>query len=158
MDVDTRQVSVLLRDETRPIYAPKLSADEKWIAFQAVEQPTTRTIYAAPFRAGQPVGKNEWVRITDGSFMDRNSNWSPDGTLIYFLSERDSFRCIWAQRVDPATKQPQGAPFAVAHFHNAVRSLMNIDGPGQVGITVAPDRIIYSIGELTANIWMTQLR
>ena len=37
--------------------------------------------------------------------------WSPDGNLLYFLSERDGFRCIWGQKLDPASKRPLGAPF-----------------------------------------------
>ena len=43
--------------------------------------------------------------------------WSPDGRLVYLLLDRDGFRCLWAQRLDAATKQPLGTPFAVQHWH-----------------------------------------
>ncbi len=158
LDTATRKVSLLYQHPKFQTYAPKVSNDEKWAAFQIVEQPTTRTLYVAPFRTDAPVPPAEWVRVTDGRFLDRNPVWSPDGGLLYFLSERDSFRCIWAQRVDRATRHPVGQPFAVAHFHNAMRSLMNIDGPGQIGVTVAEGRLVFSNGELTGNIWYTQLR
>ncbi|MBM3797033.1 MAG: hypothetical protein FJW31_23980 [Acidobacteria bacterium] len=142
-----------------PAYVPKLSLDEKWAAFQTVEQPTTRTLWAAPFRStGGAVPVEEWVQVTDGKSLDRNPAWSPDGTLLYFLSERDSFRCVWAQHLDARTRRPLGQPFAVAHFHNAPSSLGNIDGPGQVSVMVSADRLVYSAAELTANIWVTELR
>lgn len=32
-----------------------------------------------------------------------------------FFSDLEGFRCIWAQRLDPATKQPEGPAFAVRH-------------------------------------------
>jgi Tol biopolymer transport system component len=153
----TRQVTELLRHEKFPLYAPKLSPDEKWVAFQAIPIPTARTIYVAPFRPGQKVPPSEWVQVTDGSAMDRSPAWSPNGSMLYFLSERDSFRCVWAQRLDPQTKKPAGSPFAVSHFHTAVRNLMNIDGPGQVSLTVAPDKLVFSMGELTGNVWLAAL-
>jgi Tol biopolymer transport system component len=157
LEVATGKIEPLLTHKEQPIYAPKLSPDENWVAFQVVQRPTSRVIYAAPFRPSGKTETSEWVQITDGSVMDRNPAWSPDGSLLYFLSERDSFRCIWAQRVDRATKKPVGRPFAVAHFHNSVRSLMNIDGPGQVSLSVAKDRLIFAMGEIVANIWLAQL-
>jgi hypothetical protein len=157
LDANTKKVTEILRHEKFPLYAPKLSPDEKWLVFQAVEQPTARIMYIAPFRGNEKVPFAEWVQVTDGSAMDRNAAWSPDGSTLYFLSERDSFRCIWAQRLEPKTLRPAGAPFAVAHFHNAVRNLMNIDGTGPVSLTVAPDKLVFSLGEQTGNIWMASL-
>ena len=158
-NTQTRTPTPLYQHPKLPVYAPKLSFDEKWAAFQTVEQSTTRTLWVAPFRTtGGAVPVEEWVQVTDGKHLDRNPAWSPDGTLLYFLSERDSFRCVWAQRLDARTRRPHGDPFAVAHFHNASSSLGNINGPGQVSVTVSADRLVYSAAELTANIWATELR
>ena len=110
LDAATRQVSPLYRHPRFQVYAPKLSSDEKWVAFQAVEQNTTRTLYVAPFRPGPEIPPEEWIEVTNGRFLDRNPYWSPDGNLLYFLSERDSFRCIWALRLHPSTRQPLGDP------------------------------------------------
>lgn len=158
LDVATRQISTLIKHDKFPLYAPKLSPDNKWVAFQVVDRPTSRVLYVAPFRGNQQIPASEWVAITDGSAMDRNPAWSPSGNIVFFLSERDAFRCIWGQRVDPKTMNPVGRPFALAHFHNAVRSLMNIDGPGQVSLSVAKDRMVFAMGEFLANVWMAQLR
>lgn len=158
LEVATRAVSVMLRHPQYPLYAPKLGPGNKWVAFQMVDRPTSRVLFVAPFRPGQEVPVSEWIQVTDGSAMDRNPAWSPDGSLLYFLSERDAFRCIWAQRMEPGTRRPVGRPFAVAHFHNSVRSLMNIDGPGQVSLSVAADRIVFAMGEFMGNVWMAELR
>ena len=158
MEVRSRQISPLLQHPKLPIYAPKVSPDGHWIAFQTVERPTARTLFIARFDGSGPIPHEQWIRVTDGSSMDRNPAWSPNGNVLYFLSERDSFRCIWATRLDPETRRPAGTAFPVAHFHNAVRSLMNIDGPGEVGLSAAADRLVFAMGEITGNVWMAGLR
>ncbi len=83
-------------------------------------------------------------------------DWSPDGNLLYFTSDRDGFRCIWAQRLDPQTKHPVGEAFEVYPFHRTGLSPMNI-GLGYFGISLAPDKIVINLGELTGNIWIADL-
>lgn len=82
--------------------------------------------------------------------------WSPDDNTLYFISSRDSFRCIWAQRMNPKSKQSAGEPFPVAHFHQARRSLRVVDS-GLIGLAVARDKIVLSEIERTGNIWRAQL-
>ena len=94
----------------------------------------------------------DWIPVTDGENLDDKPRWSPDGNLIYFTSERDGFRCIWAQRLDRALKRPAGAPFSVHHFHTSRRSLMNV-GLGPLEISVARNALVFNLGERTANIW-----
>jgi hypothetical protein len=62
--------------------------------------------------------------VTDGSSQDFKSRWSKDGNLIYFVSTRDGFRCLWAHRLDPTTKQPKGSPFEIYVSHRAQLSLL----------------------------------
>ncbi len=81
--------------------------------------------------------------------------WSPDDNTLYFISSRDSFRCVWAQRMNPKSKQSAGEPFPVAHFHQARRSLRVVDS-GLIGLAVARDKIVLSEIERTGNIWRAQ--
>jgi eukaryotic-like serine/threonine-protein kinase len=156
LDVATRQVTEIYRHSQYPLYAPRFSPDMKWVTFQMVDRPAARTLVIAPHRGARAVPETEWIPVSDGTAMDRNPVWSPGGNLLYFLSERDSFRCLWAQRIHPQTRKPVGDPFAVEHFHNAMRNLMNIDGPGQVNISPGPDSIVFAMGELTGNIWLAE--
>ena len=88
--------------------------------------------------------------------MDREPRWSPDGSLLYFLSERDGFRCLWAQRLDPATKHAVGLPRGIHHFHRSRLANLMAD-TGQIGLAVTSDKIYLSLEEVTGNLWMTKL-
>jgi Tol biopolymer transport system component len=134
----------------------RFSPDDRWISFHAIT-PTTRRIFVAPFHGAAPIPEDQWIPITDGKGMDRYTDWSPDGKMLYFLSERDGFRCIWAQRLDPATKHPSGDAFPVRHFHTSRRSLLATPDPIWTGMSVAIDKIVFSMTEQTGNIWMKDL-
>jgi hypothetical protein len=73
--------------------------------------------------------------------------------LIYSASDRDGFTCIWAQRLDAATKRPLGAPFAVFHAHNARISLAN---QGETYLSIGRDKMLFNMTERTGNIWMAE--
>ena len=75
-----------------------------------------RRIYLVPF-TGEPVPESQWSLIVDGTDFDRQPVWSPSGDMIYFQSDRDGTRCIWAQRVDTSTRKAVGEPFAAHHIH-----------------------------------------
>jgi hypothetical protein len=124
--------------------------------FQTVTSQTQRQIFVARLQNWTAAGENDWIPITDGSGLDRNSVWSPDGNLLYFLSERDGFRCFWAQRLEPASKRPLGPAFAVQHFHQARRSLMAFNEVVEIGLSVARDKIVFSMPEYTGNVWMAR--
>jgi hypothetical protein len=98
----------------------------------------------------------EWIPVSDGKTMDREPRWSPNGNVLYFLSTRDGNNCIWAQRLDKATKRPTGEPIAILHLHSARLSL-NIADTGLIGLSVTAERVIFSMRERTGNIWMTRV-
>jgi hypothetical protein len=153
-------------------YGPSFSPDGSKVAFRSDrdgggiyavavlggDNDGTRTIYVTRFRDGSPGGRETWIPVTSGNEMDREVRWAPGGALLYFLSERDGFRCIWAQRLDRQTKQPAGAAFPVYHFHHSQQSLMSIGSPGKVGLSIANGALIFSLAETTGNIWMARGR
>ena len=69
---------------------------------------------------------------------------------------RDGFRCIWAQRLDPATKHPVGSPFAIFHSHSAKLSLANQEAV--LLPVVGRDKMFFSMGERTGNIWIAEFK
>jgi hypothetical protein len=125
------------------------------VAFhRAVFDTTLRRLYVAPVKDfTSPIPEREWIPISEEG-GNREAVWSPSGRLVYYLSDRDGFRCVWAQRLDPSTGKPAGPVAAVQHFHAAGRSILGVGGsPGAVGLTVLRDRLVLALGDRRGNIW-----
>jgi Tol biopolymer transport system component len=89
-DIDSGRETLLLRHPKYSVTAARFSPDGRWMSFQIViEAATRRQIFITPIRNGAAAAEAEWIPVTDGSGLDRNAVWSPDGNLLYFLSERD---------------------------------------------------------------------
>ena len=162
LDTVSRQKVNLVHASLHPdyiLYGGRYSPDGRWIAFHAVvDGSPNRKIFLAPVRDGRGAGEAEWISVTDGSQVENDACWSPDGSLVYFLSERDGFRCIWAQRLHRVTKHPAGPPFAIGHFHHARRLLTRLGTKSAAtGLSVARDKLVLAFGELTGNIWLSEL-
>jgi eukaryotic-like serine/threonine-protein kinase len=125
----------------------KFSPDGRWFSFVTLG-PDGQHAYLAP-TSELPVPESAWIRVMDGEAWA----WSPDGNLLYATSWQDGHACIWARRLQPVTKQPVGEPFAIFHFHSARLSLSN-----QIEHTldVGGNRLVFSMGERTGNIWMAE--
>jgi eukaryotic-like serine/threonine-protein kinase len=108
----------------RDSFDPRFSPDGRWVAFHISVDIPRRKMFIAPLRPGAPAPEHEWIPITDGSALDCFASWSPDGSVLYWISERDGFRCIVAQRLHSVTKRPVGTMFYIAHLHSARRSMI----------------------------------
>ena len=114
-------------------------------------------ILIAPVQHGAPAGQAKWIAVTDGRNNDDKAQFSPDGNTVYFTSTRDGYLCIWAQRLDPATKHPLGSPFALEHFHNSEGRAAAFN---QIfsDLTVARDKILINLPHVQPDTWMTQMQ
>ncbi len=158
-DLNSPPPKVILRAGDADLYAPKFSPDERWIAFHArALQGQMRRIFVAPYRGASEVPRSEWTPVTDGASNDAHPQWPKSGDALYFLSERDGFRCLWAQPLDPATKRPAGQAAPIAHFHEPGLSASTISNPGIVRPNVTRDRIILTLAETTGNLWEMEPR
>jgi len=154
-DIESGVETSFLHHPKFSVTAARFSPDERWVSFQIVlEAATRREIFVAPVHGGAAADQAEWIPITDGSGLDRNAVWSPDGNLLYFLSERDGFRCFWAQPLDRTSKRPVRRPFPVYHFHQARRSLMPFQEVAGIGLSVTRNGLIFSLTETNGNIWL----
>ena len=130
------------------------SPDDRWISFHGFPVPGRTQVYIAPFEEGVHNDPDQWI-LTSGRVHDDKARWSPDGNLIYFHSDRDGFTCLWAQRLDPETKNPEGSAFAIQHFHRLQRSW----GAVQLNLRnydVARDKIVLPLAELSGNVWLME--
>jgi len=142
---------IVLKDSKYGIAAPRFSSDGRWVVFHTTLGPTQRQLFITQYPS-----KGDWIPLTDGTGLDRNGVWSPNGNLIYYLSERDGFRCIWAQKLDALSKKPSGPAFPIAHFHSTRHSLFPLTNVGQIGLTVAPGKLVFSLAELNGNVWVAK--
>jgi Tol biopolymer transport system component/predicted Ser/Thr protein kinase len=162
VDPETGQKQQLLElKQTGPwtsyVSAPRPSWDDRWITFyrNAIDGGRTQ-VTVVPVHPGRSAEVSEWIPITDGKTVDMLPEFSPDGSILYFFSQRDGARCLWVQRLDPTTKKPSGPAEPVYHFHSARRSPIN-NKSGQNAISVARNKIALQITERLGNIWMAEI-
>lgn len=158
VDISARTDDLFAANAPNALYQTKLSPDDRWTTIESVSTNDMNSrIYVAPVsnHAVEPV--QTWIPVAFSEGWDDKPRWSPNGDLLYFLSDHDGFRCLWAQRLDTQTKHPRGEPFAVHHLHSARLSPINV-GLGFLETAVGPDKIVINLGELTGNIWAMKQR
>ena len=156
LDLDTGRKTDILKLHLANTGSYRISWDDRWVVFYGIVDAGHTLMFIAPIREGAVTDQSEFVSVTDGSTFDITPEMSPDGNLLYFLSDRDTHRCLWAQRLDPADKHPMGPASPVQHFHRASLSPDYVKG-GQRAIAVALDKIVITVAEHLGNIWMKAL-
>jgi hypothetical protein len=136
-------------------FGGRFSPDKRWVALCAgTRDSAKREIVVVPNAPGRVLAENEWVPISEGQTSDREPFWAPDGRQLFFLSERDGFRCIWARPMDPRTGTPTGPAQAIAHFHHARELLRSpVPSTSAIGLTATADALIVTVAASTGNLW-----
>jgi Tol biopolymer transport system component len=153
LDLKSLKVTPFLVEDTTDTGDACFSPNGRWVAFVgsskmgSVAKPWRSTIFVAPYRKDR-VPKSEWIPISANDF-DYAPRFSYDGKLIFFLSDRDRFECVWAQRLG-TDMHPDGKPFAVFHSHERKRPL----GWYLVRLGVGPHAVVFELNELGGNIWL----
>ena len=148
----TGQSALWLEHPEFSIARVRFSHDDRWISFLTLRGDRGR-VYVAPFRPEAGPKPDEWIAITGQDTFHDKPEWSPDGALLYYTSDRDGLLCIYAQRLDPASRRPVGTAMEVYHSHSARRSIMNANII-EHDVAVTRDKLLFHLGEVTGNIWM----
>jgi len=156
LEVATGARSEYMQDSQLGLVVSSISDDGKWAAFAAFRTDRDFAMFVAPFSPDRPPAQSEWIRIPHSPKAHPNARWSPDGNMLYFSSEQDGYPCIWAERLDPATKHPRGEPFGVQHFHAA--SLRMVVPSLFEPIALAFDKVVLSLENRSAGLWMLKLQ
>jgi len=136
-------------DANTNLWQSRYSPDGHWIVFEASEHRPTEhkmTIYVTP-AAGGP-----WTTITEGKHWDDKPRWSPDGRIIYFLSERGGFFNVWGIHFDPVKGKTEGEPFQVTSFDNP--RLMVAEVMPDVGLSLTQNQLIVTVSQVSGSIWV----
>lgn len=158
VDPLTGSKAVIVQKPGFNLFAPDFSPDGRWIVFQAC--PTelcnfrAEQVFVAPLTGDLPVAPERWITITGLDHFDSGPAWSRDGKMLYFTSFRDGSNCLWAIRLDSATKRPIGQPYAVRHFHTNPRQNSGSIWPI---FSMSQDRIIISLEQVQSELWMMRL-
>lgn len=144
------QMRVVTSHREENLYQARFSPDGRWISFctAKMNQAGISTIYVVPTSGGA------WTRITDGRNFDDKPRWSPDGRMLYFISNRSGFFNVWGIQFNPVTGKPVGEPFRVTALAS----------PGQIiledvrimELALAADRLILPMMEVSGNIWILE--
>ena len=154
VDLQTGNQKLFLDKPGFSLFQASFSPDDRSVALIGCRNDGSEgcQIFLAPIENGIPAQSDRWIAVDHPSRWDDKPRWSPNGNMLYFVSDRDGYLCLWAQRVAPGEKDLVGKPFPVYHFHNARLAMANVD-TGTLEIGVAEDKIVVGLGELTGNIW-----
>jgi hypothetical protein len=108
--------------------------------------------------AQKMLGSSEWIPVMPVSDSFHFAFWSERGDLIYNLTARGgsgNLKWLEAQPVDEATKHPIGVPTEIYEFSDMLVPGMD---PNWNTITAGGGRIVLELGEVSTNIWTTDLK
>lgn len=128
-----------------------LSPDDRWMAFVLSRPNGDAAIYAVPI-GEKTVSEKDGVVVFEDSRYLGSPAWSPNGRILYFISERDGRPCVWGRRLDPKTKIPLGNMFALYHSHKSFYSL-NVP-PGNAALAIAENKLVFFMCTIMGNIYM----
>ena len=147
-DLEGGAETPLLELEKGAILDTDVSWDDGWLAATIGRPDGTIALQVVPVgeRAAPPT---EWIPVAASEPGLASPRWSPDGSRLYYMANRDGLVCLWAQALDPATKRPRGEPVAVFHAH---RNPWRTNLPrGSFAFRVGRDRIVFNAAEITAT-------
>ncbi len=137
-------------DAKTNLWQSRFSPDGRWILFEAEQNEVLfhkSALYVTPAGGGGP-----WTTITQGQHWDDKPRWSPDGRIIYFISERKGYFNVWGIHFDSVKGKTEGEPFQVTSFDNP--KLMVAEVMPNVGLSLTQDKLIVTASQVSGSIWV----
>lgn len=128
----------------------------EYLLFTSSVNGASSRIFAARFSSQEPRIEGPWITFTSEGESADHPRWSGDGKTAFYLSNRDGFTCLWAQRFDVASGTLSGEPFVITHYHNH-RWGPERTAPFVLGLAVAGQSVFMNLGEVTETVWRGRL-
>jgi Tol biopolymer transport system component len=125
------------------------SPDGRWIVFEAATRLPTKgesRLYVVPAAGGT------WTRLLEGEHWDDKPRWSPNGNMIYFVSNRGGFFNVWGIHFDATKGKPVGEPFRVTAFETP--ALMLASPIDIADLSITQNRLVLNLEDLSGSIWV----
>jgi Tol biopolymer transport system component/predicted Ser/Thr protein kinase len=129
------------------LYSVALSPTGREVAFVVSHPDGSVSLYAAPV-GDRPSARASWMELETGRHYIASPSWSRDGRTLFYVSNRDDFFCVWAQRFS-ADGRPTGQPFAAFHDHRPPDMKMYRMGV----VSAAADRLYMLLAEFKGDLW-----
>ena len=151
-DPRTGLQQALLRANDGSLSDASWSAANELLLFTQVKNEKKRLFAVRLPRATGKIEGN-WINIPVEGTPDR-PRWSADGKAIFFVSTQDGFRCIYGQAFSGSA--PQGAPYAIAHFHHGHRAIDTVL-PRSFNMSVGEKSLFFNLGDQSSAIELGHL-
>jgi Tol biopolymer transport system component len=155
LDLGTGAEQTVLEVEGRALLDADLSWDDAWLVVRTGEPEGATVLHVLPLGVS-PAPHGEWIEIAGREEWVGPPRWSADGRLVYYLSDRDDFTCVWARALDPATRHPAGEPFPVVHAHDSRMKMLAVQ-KGVWSLTASADRLVFNAAEASGNVYTAML-
>ena len=140
-------VRVIASDPHRELFNARLSPDQQWILFQALDRRPqgTSTLFVMAASGGP------WLPTTDPRVFADKPHWSPDGQTILFVSDRSGSLNVWAQPFDLSSGKPLGGAFQVTSFDSERQMISS--NLSDMDLAITRDQLLLPIAESTGQLW-----
>jgi Tol biopolymer transport system component len=148
----------VLRHPSHGVQGGRISPDGKRIVFELDRGPDGVQLFTAPFHGLNPIPQGEWVPVSDPNASSFEPAWAPDGSSIYFLSERSGSRDLWIQRLQP-DGSIHGPALLVHAFHDPQLTPLTYLGlhPRYVGLSISSNDAVLTLAEMHTTLWVGRL-
>jgi Tol biopolymer transport system component len=155
IDLATGQEETVLEVDRGVLLDADLSWDDEWLTLRTGEEGGTTVAYVVPLR-DPPAPRDEWIEIAGRGEWVADPRWAADGRLVYYLSDRDDFACVWARSLDPATRRPVGEPIPVAHAHSTDMRMLVVQRTVW-SLAVGRDRLVFNAAATSGDVYTALL-
>jgi len=143
----------LLGSADRSLSNPRVSADGRWLAFDATTPGRVPSVIVAPFSLTSTPPETEWIVVDERA---SHPFWSRDSRLLYYLATTPTVELrglVRARRMSVEPGGPEGDAFTVLMLREMLATTL-VTGTAPIA---APDQILLVLGDVRGDIWMMDL-